>query len=184
MTTYRGKRALFNYASAVRGFPQKVDAPLAKGLRQGVGLAHRRATRVFASRGIGRRIWGKDVTPKGGIRRRSNLGKFFSRRKVRRTGEGHFTSGFSLTGIPRLTQVGSRIRAHDIPKNGRPGDKLLVFLWDKVRGGEKAAATVRHPGGPIRHGRNFARRELERSGDDVKRLTHAAIADAAAKAGL
>lgn len=158
MSTFNSFKA---YADQLRRWDQRARRKaITLGARAGLRIAYRDATKRFASRGLGRRIWGRDVTGAGGIRKRSNLGAFVRLQRVKWIPRG-LVSAIHLKGLAAMVEMGGRTKPHQIPK--RPTRDVLAF----VSGGTTVfARKVQHPGAAVSRD-PFARPALESNAGQI-----------------
>jgi len=126
------------------------------GARSGLRLAHRDAMKRFTSHGIGRAIWGRDVTSSGGARKGSNLPTFIKLEKTRWTARG-LEGALKAKGLPALVERGGRTRPHTITSKS---DGVIKFSLPSLPGGFGFAPKVKHPGAVV-PSRPFMRPALE-----------------------
>lgn len=101
------------YSDKLRAWEKQRQRAILNGARSGLRLARKDAMRRFAQHGIGRRIWGKEFTGRGGVTKRSNLPTFIKLERLRWFG-GKLTSALKAKGIPALVEKGGRTKPHRI----------------------------------------------------------------------
>lgn len=116
-----------------------LDNVIKNALRRGAARVKKDAMADIGSRGIGRRIWGKNS---------KGLKKVLRTGRVEKDGPGGFAITLTARGIPAMIETGGKIAAHVIKafRRGPTGKRLLSF---RKSGGSGAVPEVQHPGARV-----------------------------------
>lgn len=141
-----------------------LDNVMKNTLRRGARRVREGGIKDIATKGPGRRIWGKK--PKG-------LRKQVVMSKVQQNGPAAFEIEIDVKGIPGHMETGGRTAPHRIKaqRRGPKGKRLLSF---RAAGGTGAVPEVQHPGGRVNRDPSVEPR-LEREAPQIERELVAAV---------